>query len=84
MGVRRAPGLVVMDGATEEFGDGTLPGTASDVDGGSHPVAEARCACGCTYLYAADDLALFWEPGRRFSDGCSDRSCECHVAPLRG
>jgi len=90
MGIERAPGLVIVETAADAGApafdpSGSIPaGRRNDRDGGSHAVAEARCACGCPYLYAADDLALFWEPGRRFSEGCVDRACECHVAPLRG
>jgi hypothetical protein len=77
MGVGRAPGVVLEAGAPPAR-------TRPDQAGGTHPVAEAQCACGCPYLYAADDLALFWEAGERFGSGCTDHSCECHVAPLRG
>jgi anti-anti-sigma factor len=84
MGVERAPGLVIVAAAAEGLLDPGRPGTARDLDGGSHRVIESRCACGCPYLYSADDLALFWEPGERFDEDCCDRSCQCHVAPLRG
>jgi anti-anti-sigma factor len=90
MGIARAPGLVIVETAEDAEAPAFVPtgavpvGRRTDHQGGSHPVAEARCACGCPYLYAADDLALFWEPGLRFSEGCMDRTCECHVAPLRG
>jgi len=86
--VAEAPGFVIADTAAQLLvmdPAGAVPaGTRDDVLGGSHPVAEARCACGCPYLYAADDLALFWEPGDRVSGVCTDPACECHVAPLRG
>jgi anti-anti-sigma factor len=85
MGVDRAPGVVYAEPGS------ALPGTRiraqlsrRDADGGLHPVKRALCACGCPYLYAADDLALFWEPGQRFSPNCADRACQCHAAPLRG
>ena len=78
MGVGRAPGVVL------ESGGPPRERTRPDRVGNSHPVAEAQCACGCPYLYAADDLALFWEAGGRYGPSCTDHSCECHVAPLRG
>jgi anti-anti-sigma factor len=82
MGADRAPGLVIVD--SDPSGIPNAAGIARDLAGGSHPVARARCACGCEYLYAADDLALFWEPGEHVGPGCSDHGCECHVSPLRG
>jgi anti-anti-sigma factor len=83
MGVGRAPGVVLGDAVAVT--ETSRPSrTRQDVAGGSHPVEEATCACGCPYLCAADDLALFWEPGRRYSLTCTDRTCQCHVAPLRG
>jgi len=81
MGVDRVPG-VVLEAASPRSGSSGR--TRPDQAGDSHPVAEAVCACGCPYLYAADDLALFWEAGERYGAACTDRSCECHVAPLRG
>jgi anti-anti-sigma factor len=82
MGADRTPGLVIV----EETASVTSlhATTAEDLAGGSHAVAEARCACGCVYLYAADDLALFWEPGDVIGVSCTDHRCECHVSPLRG
>jgi anti-anti-sigma factor len=82
MGVHQAPGMMVMDGIADA--DSVRAGFANDLAGDSHPVMQARCACGCPYLYATDDMALFWEPGGRIAEGCSDRSCECHVSPLMG
>ncbi len=83
MGVHRATGIVVV-GDPLRAGDVAAVRTARDLVGDVHPVEMAHCACGCPYLYATDDLALFWEPGDRFAEGCTDRSCECHVSPLRG
>src|SRR6266542_6152610 len=75
MGVDRAPG-VVLEAASPRSGSGPVR-SRPDQAGDSHPVAEAMCACGCPYLYAADDLALFWEAGERYGAACTDRSCEC-------
>ncbi len=70
MGVDRVPG-VVLEAASPRSGSSGR--TRPDQAGDSHPVAEAVCACGCPYLYAADDLALFWEAGERYGAACTDR-----------
>ncbi len=97
MGLDQAPGLVIPAPGPEAVpGRGRVPAEAlptatvqatplrPDAGGEMHPVEEASCACGCPYLYAADDLALFWEPGADIGPDCADRSCECHASPLRG
>src|SRR5204862_8343685 len=61
MGVGRAPGVVLGDAVAASDTTPPRPGRSrADAAGESHPVEEAVCACGCRYLYAADDLALFW------------------------
>lgn len=84
MGAQRTPGLVIVDPAAAAIEGWSGPGTALDLAGHPHSVAQARCACGCLYLYAVDDLALFWEAGSNVGNRCSDLRCECHVSPLRG
>ena len=85
MGVDHAPGVVFSEQTPTDSGAAAGPELARrDARGDPHPVRRARCSCGCPYLYAADDFALFWEPGPRFSTTCTDRSCQCHTAPLRG
>jgi len=82
LGVERAPGVVL---SKPPVGDEDDQGAVRrDSRGEPHPVVRAWCACGCPYLYADDDAALFWEPGGRVDPGCVDRTCQCHVSPLRG
>ena len=84
MGLDKAPGILLEERFAEGEPEGRTPGVRRDASGRPHRVARARCACGCPYLYAADDLALFWEPGHWITPGCTDAECQCHVAPLRG
>jgi hypothetical protein len=62
-----------------------LPLRRRDEEGEWHDLEPTPCpSCGCTVYAATDDPAMVWEPGRAWDEGCTDRSCRCHVDPVVG
>ena len=67
------------------MGETKLPDRRRDEFSDWHDILPAKCSdCDCTIFYAKDDPDILWEPERAWDEGCTDRECHCHTAPLLG
>jgi hypothetical protein len=50
-----------------------------------HDLVPTACAnCTCIQFFAKDEPEIMWEPGEAWEEGCTDRTCSCHTAPVIG
>jgi hypothetical protein len=62
-----------------------LPIRRRDEESDWHNLTHAACEmCGCTFYLAQDDPEIVWDPGAAWDEGCRDRECACHTAPVVG
>jgi hypothetical protein len=66
-------------------GGSDLPMRRRDEESDWHNLTPGHCEmCTCTFYFAQDDPDIVWDPGPAWDEGCSDRECACHSAPVVG